>query len=809
MLQLSVLVFADHQCSLKPDRMNTTECPLSTFSRPAEAPYPVLIIENKLQTALDRGTKQHLHSSAASDGLLDSCDQKFHHHVSTPDKPYTFALTQFKQESLDDNMKYDELDEESNMKSVMDNKQDTPKSMSNITFTDTKIISPEEMNETVSAKSLKLEETKNILDQGSDETRKMMAGDRASNSSYTIITDKKLSCDTCAKSFKHVHHLISHMQKHIDDETYKCKECGKSFKHYSRLESHSRTHCQVCGKSFSTKDDLAVHKRMHKLHECKDCGKTFNQRGHLKAHSRLHAGGDKWQFVDGKFYIVGTEGSHKSRSFPERSQDHQQISQPQQPSPVQQLQKTQNPQGLYRAEMVRKAFNQSCHLKAHNAMHTDGEKWQFADGKLPIVGMEVSHKSHSFPERSQNHQQMSQSQQPPPVQQLQKTQNPQGMYRAETVGKAFNQSSHLKAHNRMHTDGEKWQSADGKLPIVGMEVSHRTHSFPEKSQHQQQMSQSQQPPPVQQQQNPKEPQRMCRVETLAQSTEYSCDSCEKSFKDVRQLVSHIQTHIDKETYKCKVCGKSFKQNDQLVNHTRIHTGDKTYNCHVCGKSFHRQCDLTVHNRIHSEDKRHECKVCGKAFNHSSHLKAHNRMHTDGEKWQFGDGNLPNVGTEVSHRTHSFPEKSQHHEQMNQPQQSLPAQQLQKTQDPQGMCRAETLAQSTKYSCDSCEKSFKDVCQLVSHIQTHIDEETYKCEVCGKSFKQNCQLVNHTRVQTGDKAYNCHVCGISFHRQCDLTVHSRIHSEDKRHECKVCGKAFNHSSHLKAHNRIHTDGHIAC
>ena len=92
---------------------------------------------------------------------------------------------------------------------------------------------------------------------------------------------------------------------------------------------------------------------------------------------------------------------------------------------------------------------------------------------------------------------------------------------------------------------------------------------------------------------------------------YSCEYCEKTFKEKGNMKSHMRVHTGERPFKCDVCKKSFGQRHHLVNHKLLHTGEKPFSCDICGKTFRSKSNLKVHVRDHHASLK--CDGCGETF----------------------------------------------------------------------------------------------------------------------------------------------------------------------------------------------------
>ena len=108
---------------------------------------------------------------------------------------------------------------------------------------------------------------------------------------------------------------------------------------------------------------------------------------------------------------------------------------------------------------------------------------------------------------------------------------------------------------------------------------------------------------------------------------FLCDKCE--FKTYRKstLDNHnIIKHTEHNEHFCNVCGKSFKLLRYLENHQETHSDERKYKCDICGKGFRNQKHLAPHKRIHLNDYRAQCKVCERKFIQKWNLKSHMKKH---------------------------------------------------------------------------------------------------------------------------------------------------------------------------------------
>lgn len=197
---------------------------------------------------------------------------------------------------------------------------------------------------------------------------------------------------------------------------------------------------------------------------------------------------------------------------------------------------------------------------------------------------------------------------------------------------------------------------------------------------------------------------------------FTCDLCNKSFKENRHLVVHMNTHLpdeEKFTNSCSICGKKYSSIFSLRQHVKVvHVNQAKFKCQHCDKSFSRKANLDSHLNVHSMEKRFECSHCGLMLKTKANLRVHQKLHSD-----------------------------------------------------------------DIVVCKFCDKRFKTSNQLINHMVIHSDVKKYECRICENvSYKRSKELKSHMlSVHLNIKKYHCLWCDRAFvnnsnFRKHKLTVH---------------------------------------
>ena len=104
---------------------------------------------------------------------------------------------------------------------------------------------------------------------------------------------------------------------------------------------------------------------------------------------------------------------------------------------------------------------------------------------------------------------------------------------------------------------------------------------------------------------------------------YACRSCDCKFPFESQLHSHHHSHHRGRSYFCVYarCNKSDHQPDDLNAHAKIHY-TPLLSCEHCDYSTHDKRNLKSHLRKHTKIQPFQCKRCNRKFTHTIQLIRH-------------------------------------------------------------------------------------------------------------------------------------------------------------------------------------------
>ena len=116
-----------------------------------------------------------------------------------------------------------------------------------------------------------------------------------------------------------------------------------------------------------------------------------------------------------------------------------------------------------------------------------------------------------------------------------------------------------------------------------------------------------------------------------------------------------------------------------------------------------------------------------------------------------------------------------------------------------LCHGPKNDSERPFSCNQCEKSFKNISHLKRHLKVHTDERPFKCLQCGKLFREASQLKKH-ETYSCQRSFSCSHCDVKVTSKQLLNDHKRL---EHAIYCEECKTTFSDRSSLRRHIRIHT------
>ncbi|ODN02828.1 putative zinc finger protein [Orchesella cincta] len=123
---------------------------------------------------------------------------------------------------------------------------------------------------------------------------------------------------------------------------------------------------------------------------------------------------------------------------------------------------------------------------------------------------------------------------------------------------------------------------------------------------------------------------------------YKCKTCNKTFKQLKQLRCHEKYHKDNSTKlpppsdsrwytpkECPICKRILSDSKCLKKHiSAVHNKLKPYVCNICGHTSARKAELQLHQRQHTGEKPYKCPICSYQTGDHNSLRKHKLRHSD-------------------------------------------------------------------------------------------------------------------------------------------------------------------------------------
>lgn len=224
---------------------------------------------------------------------------------------------------------------------------------------------------------------------------------------------------------------------------------------------------------------------------------------------------------------------------------------------------------------------------------------------------------------------------------------------------------------------------------------------------------------------------------------------------------------------CTECEKSFMTISALKQHLVSHSTERPHACTQCPRKFKRERELKIHALLHLDERSFACDRCDSRFNSHPELKHHMETHSD-EKCKFRrflSCNLFLQFTQISLFFHTV----------------------------------------TTYSCEICDRSYRNVKSKEKHMNKHFGEThrskepgtvIYECFDCKKSFGKLRDLYRHIKEHNIGRTitFKCSFCELFYPNLRAMFQHKKLKHTLYVHDCDYCDQSFRATAELKAHVR---------
>ena len=295
---------------------------------------------------------------------------------------------------------------------------------------------------------------------------------------------------------------------------------------------------------------------------------------------------------------------------------------------------------------------------------------------------------------------------------------------------------------------------------------------------------------------------------------FACEECNKSFKSMKYLTSHVRTVHTVEPCSCPQCNTNFKNQRYLSQHLqRAHKIDSKSAKEQSLRSLKDETESRIKPEIKIEGANNSsvaddqtnlaCTDCSKVFSTKSRLATHvSNMHVVGEYLCQLCGEKFTLKQQLKNHAEKAHAKAD------------------------GVCQfcSKTFKHLSSHIkdvhmkdeciCPHCAKTFHNKKHLNGHLATvHSGEgQTRICPVCSKQFKNSQYLRQHVRLvhETVEDLTNyitCQECGKQFANKAHLYHHTKAVHVIESCNCKLCGRTYKNKIALGKHMKHAHDGMV--
>lgn len=87
----------------------------------------------------------------------------------------------------------------------------------------------------------------------------------------------------------------------------------------------------------------------------------------------------------------------------------------------------------------------------------------------------------------------------------------------------------------------------------------------------------------------------------------------------------------------------------------------------------------------------------------------------------------------------------------------------------------------------CGRTLHLRCNVLEHLQYHLNPDAYRCDRCGKQFADPSTLKSHIKIHTSERSYKCDQCTKSYASAATLKQHMEYKHSTKEGESFPCDK----------------------